>query len=264
MQFFFYCLVFLSTVSVAVLFEVKKIYVIERDFKTAVLRSGYVLLHAFASELSARPVNVKRQYTTQDFGQESASSVRNTKQYPSPSGGSLFFGGGAGGGGGFDASVAANTKFTPLDAVIRPAPSNKNVFWGTPKTAQQQPLRPPPSFAEPNAFRFNNNNNNNNHLHQLQHHNNHHHHHQYVDAFQMPFTGQFDGPLSQGTVADHVVHTSFRIKRQLQDDGPPPPAESLDATDRSDDERFGDRKPVYSFVKTDKNGNFKWSVRHGY
>lgn len=199
----------------------------------------------------------------QDFGQETASSVRNNKQYPASSGGSLFFGGGggSGGGGGFDASSAANTKFTPLDAVIRPSLSNKNVYWGTPKTAQQQPLRPPPSFAEPNAFRFNNNNNNN-HLHQL-HHNNHgpHHHHQYVDAFQMPFTGQFDGPLSQGTVADHVVHSSFRIKRQLQDAGPPP---SEAAERRGDDDRFGDRKPVYSFVKTDRNGNFKWSVRHGY
>jgi len=183
--------------------------------------------------------------------------VRNNKQYPpNPSGGSLFFGGG-----GFDGSAATNTKFTPLDAVIRPSASNKNVYWGTPKTAQQQPLRPPPSFAEPNAFRFNSNNNN--HLHQLQHHNSHNHHHQYVDPFQMPFTGQFDGPLSQGTVADHVVHSSFRIKRQLRD-AAPEPADSSDAIDRSDGDRFGDRKPVYSFVKTDKSGNFKWSVRHGY
>lgn len=190
----------------------------------------------------------------QDFGQEAAGSVRNNKQYPSPAG-SLFFGGG-----GFDAPVAANTKFTPLDAVARPSPSNKNVYWGTPKTAQQQPLRPPPSFAEPNAFRFNNNHN----LHHNNH-NLHHHHNQYVDAFQMPFTGQFDGPLSQGTVADHVVHTSFRIKRQVRNAGAPRPAAgSDDAVDRSDDDRFGDRKPVYSFVKTDRNGNFKWSVRHGY
>ncbi|XP_060836894.1 dual specificity protein kinase splA-like [Rhopalosiphum padi] len=193
----------------------------------------------------------------QDFGQEAAGSVRNNKQYPpNPSGGSLFFGGG-----GFDGSAATNTKFTPLDAVIRPSASNKNVYWGTPKTAQQQPLRPPPSFAEPNAFRFNSNNNN--HLHQLQHHNSHNHHHQYVDPFQMPFTGQFDGPLSQGTVADHVVHSSFRIKRQLRD-AAPEPADSSDAIDHSDGDRFGDRKPVYSFVKTDKSGNFKWSVRHGY
>lgn len=195
----------------------------------------------------------------QDFGQETASSVRNNKQYPASGGGSLFFGGS-----GFDASTAANAKFTPLDAVIRPSSSNKNVYWGTPKTAQQQPLRPPsPSFVEPNAFRFNSNNN---HLHQL-HHNNHnpHHHHQYVDAFQMPFTGQFDGPLSQGTVTDHVVHSSFRIKRQLRDVRSAPSKARSDLADRrSDDDGFGDRKPVYSFVKTDRNGNFKWSVRHGY
>lgn len=216
---------------------------------------------AGASELQpASSVSAGHGFFHQDFGQEAAGSVRSNKQYPAAVGansGSLFFGGS----GGFDASVAANTKFTPLDAVVRPSPSNKNVYWGTPKTAQQQPLRPSPSFAEPNAFRFNNNNNHHS-LHQPNLHNNHNHHqlHQFVDSYQMPFTGQFDGPLSQGTVADHVVHSSFRIKRQLQDAGPPP----TEAADRSDDERFGDRKPVYSFVKTDRNGNFKWSVRHGY
>lgn len=215
----------------------------------------------------------------QDFGQEAASSVRNNKQYL---GGGAFFGGG--GGGSFDSTTTAtnHNKFTPLDAVVRSSPSNNNnnnnVYWGTPKTAQQQLLRPPsPSFAEPNALRFNNNNNNNNHHHHHHHHlhhnnhNNHHHHSQFADAFQMPFTGQFDGPLSQGTVADHVVHSSFRIKRQLRDnddnnnDKRPPSEPPKEAESKHDDiYSFDDQKPVYSFVKTDRNGNFKWSVRQGY
>lgn len=189
----------------------------------------------------------------QDFGQETASSVRSNKQYL---GGGVFFGGS---GGGFDGPVVSNNKFTPLDAAVRTS-SNNNVYWGTPKTAQQQPIRPSPSFAETNAFRFNNN-----------HHHNNHHNHQYLDSFQMPFTGQFDGPLSQGTVADHVVHTSFRIKRQARNEAPKKEAvEKQEMTNNDDDDdnvsndHFGDQKPVYSYVKTDRNGNFKWSVRHGY
>lgn len=213
----------------------------------------------------------------QDFGPDAAgSAVRNNKQFL---GGGVFFGGG-----GFDTSNHNNNnKFTPLDAVVRSSASftspsnNNNVYWGTPKTAQQlQPLRPSPTFAEPNAFRFNNNNN---HPHPHHLHPPGNHLHQYADAFhQMPFTGQFDGPLSQGTVADHVVHSSIRIKRQLQrdesdnDDGDAPAVDnrredSADNDDNDDDDvhqRFGDRKPVYSYVKTDRNGNFKWSVRHGY
>lgn len=198
----------------------------------------------------------------QDFGPEAASSVRHNKQYVGS--GTQFFGGSVGGGG-FDPAVNNNNRFTPSDVIIRSSPNNNNnnVYWGTPKTAQQQPLRPSPTFAEPNALRFNNNGNN--HLHHGHHVNNNHH--QSVDTFQMPFTGQFDGPLSQGTVADHVVHSSFRIKRQLDDYEEPLVASRRDGADDGDDdrgERFGDRKPVYSFVKTDKNGNFKWSVRHGY
>lgn len=197
----------------------------------------------------------------QDFGPEAASSVRHTKQYLN-------------GGGGFDPATASNNnnRFTPLDGVLRSSSSNNvnnnnnnNVYWGTPKTAQQQPVRPSPTFAEPNAYRFNNNGN------QVHLHHGHHangHHHQYVDAFQMPFTGQFDGPLSQGTVADHVVHSSFRIKRDLGDEklSSANRRDGVDDEDADDhgDARFGDHKPVFSFVKTDTNGNFKWSVRHGY
>jgi hypothetical protein len=224
-----------------------------------------------ASELPSASGNGQT-FFPQDFGQETAGSVRNNKQYPA--GGGFFGGGGTGSFGGssfgggsnsnsfgsnsfgsFDTTVAANNKFTPLDAVIRSSPSNKNIYWGTPKSAQQQPLRPPPSFPETNAYRFNTNNNINNN-------NNNYNHNQFLDSYQMPFTGQFDGPLSQGTVADHVVHTSFRIKRQLRDSE----SAALWKTEEDDDHDHSDgvRKPVFSFVKTDRNGNFKWSVRHGY
>ncbi|VVC34506.1 Hypothetical protein CINCED_3A018760 [Cinara cedri] len=236
-----------------------------------------ILTPPFASASEQSSGSGVSPFFQQDFpGQETAAtagSVRNNKQYPGGGGGGgAFFGGGGGGGGGgsnngnFDTAVATGNKFTPLDAVVRTSPSNNNgVYWGTPKTAQQQPIRPPISFAEPNPYRYNQNNNNN-------HHHLQQHHSQYLDAFQMPFTGQFDGPpLSQGTVAEHVVHSSFRIKRQLHDgnDEVSPLARKSDEDD--DDEgssgrsaQFGDRKPVYSFVKTDRNGNFKWSVRHGY
>lgn len=199
----------------------------------------------------------------QDFGQEAASSVRSNKQYL---GSGTFFGGN---GGSFDATTTTiNNKFTPLDAVIRSPPSNNNnnnVYWGTPKTAQQQLLRPPsPSFIEPNALRFNHNNNYHHHHHNNHH--NHHHHSQFPDAIQMPFTSQFDGPLSQGTVADHVVHSSFRIKRQLQDNNnnDKKPPFNVAESNRDDSYSLDNQKPVYSFVKTDRNGNFKWSVRQGY
>lgn len=228
---------------------------------------------ASASEHSGSGVS---SFFQQDFGQEtaaSAGSVRNNKQYPG-SGGTFFSssgGGGNSGSGSFvDTTVTTSNKFTPLDAVVRTSPSNNNgPYWGTSKTAQQQPIRPSLSFAEPNPYRFNQNNNNNNNHHQ-------HHHHQYLDAFQMPFTGQFDGPpLSQGTVAEHVVHSGFRIKRQLleQDDEEEEPLQQENKKSDEDDEdeisndksfHLGDRNPVYSFVKTDRNGNFKWSVRHGY
>lgn len=188
------------------------------------------------------------QFFQQEIGVQDAAAVgpqRNNKQFLAN-----------GGGGQFDAAVAANNnKFTPLDAIVRASPynnnNNNNVYWGKPKTAQQQPLRPAASFAEPNAYRFNNGFN-------------HGHHPQFVDTFQMPFTGQFDGPLSQGTVADHVVHSSFRVKRQTA--RRPSPSTLYGIRKRADEDvdMADERKPVFSYVKTDKNGNFKWGVRHGY
>ncbi|XP_050432829.1 dual specificity protein kinase splA-like [Adelges cooleyi] len=183
-----------------------------------------------------------------EFQQESHQQQRNIK---APSFGGLF----AFDGPSAPPSSSNNNKFTPQDAVVRPSSSNinnnnnNNVFWGTPKTAQQQPLRPPITFSEPNAYRFNNHNN-----------------HQFVDGFQVPFTGQFDGPLSQGTVSDHVVHTSFRIKRQLnlEDDEMDSNKQQVSTEDVKDEREYKETMPVITFVKTDKHGNFKWSVRQGY
>ncbi|XP_050540718.1 uncharacterized protein LOC126905236 [Daktulosphaira vitifoliae] len=150
---------------------------------------------------------------------------------------------------GFDgAPSASNTKFTTQDAVVRQAPSNNNIYWGTPKAAQQ-PLRPSSIFGEPNTYRFNS-------------------HHHLNDGFHVPFTGQFDNPLSQGTVSDHVVHTSFRIKRQLDFNSKEDNVDKRETRQSGDAKEEGEIKeepmPVFSFVKTDKQGNFKWSVRQGY
>lgn len=87
-----------------------------------------------------------------------------------------------------------------------------------------------------------------------------------------PLTSQFDSFLPQGTVSDHSFQPfnengrHFQTKRQVSE-------EEVDEQQyeqqqpQYDDEpesklRLKHAGPVYSFVKTDRDGHFKWSVRH--
>lgn len=87
-----------------------------------------------------------------------------------------------------------------------------------------------------------------------------------------PLTSQFDSFLPQGTVSDHsffpinenVRH--FQRKRDIDDEEED--EHQRQEEDEEVEEPYYESKskfktgPVYSFVKTDKNGHFKWSVRH--
>lgn len=77
-----------------------------------------------------------------------------------------------------------------------------------------------------------------------------------------PLTSQFDSFLPQGTVSDHsfppLNHNIRHFqKRQVSEE------EFRDEYERESESKYKPKVgPVYSFVKTDKNGHFKWSVRH--
>lgn len=76
-------------------------------------------------------------------------------------------------------------------------------------------------------------------------------------ALETPFTAQFDSFLPQGTVSDHTFPQHFR-KRQVNSE-----EEEYEEQREEPESKYRHKAgPVYSFVKTDRDGHFKWSVRH--
>ncbi|XP_065213014.1 probable cyclin-dependent serine/threonine-protein kinase DDB_G0292550 [Planococcus citri] len=84
-------------------------------------------------------------------------------------------------------------------------------------------------------------------------------------ALDTPLTSQFDSFLPQGTVSDHSffpVNENVRhFQRKRQVDEEEEHEEEVEEPLYESKSKFK-TGPVYSFVKTDKNGHFKWSVRH--
>lgn len=76
-------------------------------------------------------------------------------------------------------------------------------------------------------------------------------------ALETPLAAQFDSFLPQGTVSDHSFPQHFR-KRQVNSE-----EEEYEEQREEPESKYKPKAgPVYSFVKTDRDGHFKWSVRH--
>ncbi|XP_065226579.1 CAR1 transcription factor-like [Planococcus citri] len=84
-------------------------------------------------------------------------------------------------------------------------------------------------------------------------------------ALDTPLTSQFDSFLPQGTVSDHSFFPAnenvrhFQSKRQV--DQEEEHEEEVEEPLYESKSKFKTGPVQYSFVKTDKNGHFKWSVR---
>lgn len=86
--------------------------------------------------------------------------------------------------------------------------------------------------------------------------------------FESPVTSQFDSFLPQGTVSEHSYQSfnensnHFQKKRQVNEEEVDEQQHSHTDEELESNFRLKHVRPVYSFVKTDKDGHFKWSVRH--
>lgn len=176
---------------------------------------------------------------------------------------------------------AANNQI-PVPSQFSSNNEQTDVVWGTQKqiasfnpttAAPFLPTIPPNNNAQTSTNFHNNFNNqnlqqfpstqlNSDQIYQLPNHQNQHNY-----PLDTPLTSQFDSFLPQGTVSDHsffpvnenVRH--FQHKRQVDEEEEENEEEFEEPAHHESESKFK-AGPVYSYVKTDRNGHFKWSVRH--